>query len=180
MYARLRCRQAPERELLDEWIGQQRLQLRKQHVIVGRRELCIIEPADVDAVMDMYIAAGTEAGLDWVQAIISASGCFNFVAQSHSIATSLLSVASRPSGSGEHAAMQVRRIGIHTGPVHGRQRWRWGAICWIIRTARRAEACARWVRVWALLPLQLCLQVGHASLPSSNRSSPCPREWLCT
>ena len=61
MYARLRCRQAPQRELLDEWIGQQRLQLRKQHVALGRHELCLIEPADVDAVMDMYIAAGAES-----------------------------------------------------------------------------------------------------------------------
>lgn len=56
----LPCSKHSSSKLLDEYIGhqQQRLQLKEQHIVLGHHDLCLIEPADVDAVIDMYIAAG--------------------------------------------------------------------------------------------------------------------------
>ena len=45
---------------------------------------------------------------------------------------------------------------------------------------RRAHACARWARGWALLLLQPCLQVDHASRTSSDSLSPRPHDGLGT
>lgn len=54
----LPCREDTLAVLLDDSIGRQHLQLRKQHIALGDHELCLIQPADVDAVIDMYLAAG--------------------------------------------------------------------------------------------------------------------------
>lgn len=52
------CSEDTSVKLLNEHIGKQRLQLRQQHIALDGHDLCLIEPADVDAVIDMYIAAG--------------------------------------------------------------------------------------------------------------------------
>ena len=54
----LHCSEDGSSKLLDKYIGQHRLQLREQRISLSQHELCLIEPADVDAVMDMYISAG--------------------------------------------------------------------------------------------------------------------------
>ena len=58
-HARARaCSEDSSSKLLDEYIGQERLRLKAQRISLGRHNLCLIEPADVDAVIDMYIAKG--------------------------------------------------------------------------------------------------------------------------
>ena len=52
------CSEDTSIKLLNEHIGKQRLQLRQQHIALDGHKLCLIQPADVDAVIDMYIAAG--------------------------------------------------------------------------------------------------------------------------
>lgn len=52
------CSEDGSSKLLDEYIGQEHLQLKKQRISLGQHDLCLIEPADVDAVIDMYIAKG--------------------------------------------------------------------------------------------------------------------------
>ena len=60
--ALLPCRSAEDRgKLLQDTIGP-RLQLMHQVVRVGHLSLTLVVPADVDAVMDMYIERGGDLG----------------------------------------------------------------------------------------------------------------------
>jgi hypothetical protein len=55
-----RCtgREEPAGRLLQDFLGQDQLQLMEQRLSLGPRELVLIQPADIDAVMDMYIRRG--------------------------------------------------------------------------------------------------------------------------
>lgn len=51
-------------QLLPETLGEERLTLQEQRLQIGSQELVLVEPADVDAVMDMYINRGEAACLN--------------------------------------------------------------------------------------------------------------------
>ncbi len=53
--------------MLPEKLGAELLALQEQRLQVGSQELVLIEPADVDAVMDMYINRGMLPGCQLVR-----------------------------------------------------------------------------------------------------------------
>jgi hypothetical protein len=64
-YTQLLFREEDTGNLLHESLGTERLALMEQRLPVGSQDLVLVEPADVDAVMDMYIHRGASSNLLW-------------------------------------------------------------------------------------------------------------------
>ena len=153
------CRSAEDRgKLIHDTIGPG-LQLMHQVVRVGQLSLTLVVPADVDAVMDMYIDRGEELGLTAQQGSVMAAcrwqedhpACQQ-ASRSQGFASSLF--LTRPL-----CRVQARRSGTPTGAAHGLRQSPWQSGCSSALSSSGASASQTWGQGWGSLGLRQRWQV---------------------